>query len=586
MVALIKTAQKELNPGLARPDGSLAFGNWAVINEEDRFEVYPHPIGSVTAAEEAIKKCDSVFEEVLPEMTTVLNDYHQEENDEAFYRILLGPSLLKYLHQFYEKYLIIKGVLESRKASPNTIQYLHTSQWVIPVDVPDFVEKFGCNDLGAEQQFAQIMRFLGVEGEEAKVQRPLAQKTEFRIRRGNLFVNIGERFIRAVQQRCYGRSVILSHHYSGWTAYKLSLLSGFRFAVDDFRDMGMSMQIHPDWVGRRTRISANGRSEFAQLVLSKFLLNIPAIYLEAYKELMRNVRGIKRRSPDILVSATGLLGHNPMLSALVADAGKRTYKVLMQHGGNYGTDRINASEEVERRIGNVFLYWGNARNEIPVSALPLQRYRESQKTKNVIRGKAITLFLVEFPKFVQRLHTGIRPSSWASVDLQRIVEFLKSTDKVREDIRLKPYSHNYGKDVIAEIKDKIEWVRIEKRTSSHRKLILGSRICVFPFITTGYLQALSANIPTVIFLDRNFVELRPDALPEFKLLSDAGILHRSGRSAAEHIERVIEDLAGWWDSEKTVIARHKFLEAHGRASKTWVKEWIEIRESILGQDRR
>ena len=579
MVTPIKTLNEELNIGLSENETGRAMGAWAAIRNDMGLEVYPHPIGTVTRAENAIRYCDQVLEEVLLELRSVLNDYHRETNSVSFYRILVGPWLLSFLHHFYEKFLIVKEIGHS--IGFNRTRYLDQSQWVVPVDFLDYFEKFSNQDLGAEQQFAQIMQFLNIPGDNEIVKMPLAQSTQISIGRRNSLVSIVQSLMRFTQKLCYRDSVVLSEHYSGWTAYKLSILSGFKFVVDDFRDQEVAYPFQIDWSYRQSKVEGLADTEFKRLVSSAILMNIPAIYLEGYKRLMSTVRGIRRRTPNVIVSATGLSGHNPIISALAANSGDRTFKLLIQHGGNYGTDRINASEELERRLGDLFLYWGRAGVVPSASALPLQAYKERRRVKDCNKRSNITLFLVELPRYVHRFHTGLRPAGWVNDDKRRVFEFLSSSSKIRPNLVIKPYFQDYGWEITTELESAFEWVNIEKRSANHRKLLLQSKICVFPFITTGYLQALAADIPTVIFVDRGFSEFREDAVPLFKRLQNVGILHLSGKSAAEHVELVTDDVFDWWKSVEVVEARQQFLEAYGRTSKQWVKEWKEIRRFAL-----
>ena len=63
-------------------------------------------------------------------------------------------------------------------------------------------------------------------------------------------------------------------------------------------------------------------------------------------------------------------------------------------------------------------------------------------------------------------------------------------------------------------------------------------------------ESISNNIPTVIFWDPYFWELRDSAVEIFNKLKKAKVFHETPESAAKHINNISLDIWRWWNSEE------------------------------------
>ena len=66
------------------------------------------------------------------------------------------------------------------------------------------------------------------------------------------------------------------------------------------------------------------------------------------------------------------------------------------------------------------------------------------------------------------------------------------------------------------------------------------------------------NIPTVIFWDPTFWEIRESAKPFFEKLKKVGVFHENPSSAAKHINLIWENVEKWWQSKEVINAVNDF----------------------------
>ena len=93
------------------------------------------------------------------------------------------------------------------------------------------------------------------------------------------------------------------------------------------------------------------------------------------------------------------------------------------------------------------------------------------------------------------------------------------------------------------------------------------------------LETMSLNIPTMAFWQNGFDHLRDSAKPFYQLLVDAGIVHLSPESAAEHINAIWCSVDDWWFSPPVQKARIQFCSRYARESISPVRE---LKQILLG----
>ena len=112
-----------------------------------------------------------------------------------------------------------------------------------------------------------------------------------------------------------------------------------------------------------------------------------------------------------------------------------------------------------------------------------------------------------------------------------------------------------------------------------QKLIEESRLVVHSYDSTGMLETMSLNIPTMAFWQNGFDNLRESAKPFYQLLVDAGIVHLSPESAAKHVNVIWNSIDEWWFSSKVQKARSRFCARYARESISPVRE---LKQILLG----
>ncbi|KRO41547.1 MAG: hypothetical protein ABR67_00075 [Acidimicrobium sp. BACL17 MAG-120823-bin42] len=107
-------------------------------------------------------------------------------------------------------------------------------------------------------------------------------------------------------------------------------------------------------------------------------------------------------------------------------------------------------------------------------------------------------------------------------------------------------------------------IRQDDGTISFSSLLSDAKLVLTSHNGTTFPETISSGVPTVIAWDSSFVQTRPEAEPVFQLMERAGMFHSTPESAAAFINRIWDDVDGWWNSPQVIDARSQFCNQYAR----------------------
>jgi len=86
-------------------------------------------------------------------------------------------------------------------------------------------------------------------------------------------------------------------------------------------------------------------------------------------------------------------------------------------------------------------------------------------------------------------------------------------------------------------------------------------------------EALSLNVPTILFWDPDSMICRREAITRLDNLRAVGILHDSPESAAKMVNEVYDNVDDWWNDRERQLARFDFCDQFAKNSPNAIDEW-------------
>ena len=235
-------------------------------------------------------------------------------------------------------------------------------------------------------------------------------------------------------------------------------------------------------------------------------------------------------------------------------------------------------EHHERRVADTFMTWGwadgllgHGLDNLPSPMLSSFREPEPQVFET---SKTVLFVSTAHLRYLLRFHSspiGIHTPAY----LQWQLRFLTAIpDRLRRVLRFRPYPQEFGYAVREQITNRLGPIEWDQRRPFARTL-RNARIVVIDHLGTTLLEALRCRVPTVLFWDSSFSEVRDEAEPYIEALRAAGILWDSPAAAAAHVAAIYDAPWEWWGREAVQEARRHFVDRYAVAQADWVGAWLK-----------
>ncbi len=500
--------------------------------------------------------------ELLLELTRLLNAFHSWEKSARYYDIVAGDWLEYFAHVTYAAMVESLASGGSKPlSSPIPISSdLAAHSWLRG------------NESGLHEHLREAVSGLLTGAS------PVSWKfaaNSVQIMSGGTQSN-ASRLLRSIATSQPAVLLVAPYFKCGRIETASTLFKWRRWAALDNLQYPIRFSTTLDQKWRMSRASCSGQPNDLLGVLRVLLpLHLPVALLEGFAAYRDATLDMPVKRPKIIYSANALHSHLSfkLLVAEWRDYGTRL--LYHQHGGGYGVDCIHTPEEFESRVADRYFTWGwsNAANPKVKPVSPGALKRPTTKRKYVL------LSCCDFPKVVYRLHFHPMPGTIQTMH-RETCEFLDALPE-RSNLLVRPYPHDFGWGFVDMMRKAAPDAAFDSLGVGAFDRFAQSRLVVHNYLGTGYLETLALNVPTVCFYDADTYAFRPDARVLMEGLEKVGILHRSGKAAARFVAGMHDDPEGWWMKPDVQEARNRFVQQYANFSPDWKTLWeTEFRRAI------
>lgn len=503
-----------------------------------------------------------VYEKTLSALSQKLNVIHNVNYSERYWRILIGPWLLHFIHALFDRWSMLEKAFNNYKI--DYYKFVSNSKFCIPpLDMGHF-DKIYIDDEWNEHLYYEIFELLKLDSS-VGVGIDLPQKAPSVEAKGSKIKAIGKKtfnfFYNLLPLK--GRFFFLSTYLPKSFEFRLQA-SLLQFPKFNFQE---EVKLCPKSLSRNWSLENRHDiySNSFEYVLSKLVhKHIPIAYIENYTGYERIAAKLNWASDPKLIFTSNSYQVDDLFKIWAAKRVEFGAKLVIgQHGGNYGISAFYAHESHQVKISDIWLSWGWSdpfeSNVFPFANLKTIGIKIKRK-----RSDKILLVAMDLPRYSYHLFAGPISTQWLDYfdDQKRFVDNLPNCIKTEIRVRL------YKKD--SKWFQKERWIDYFPNikfdgTRDILKSFGNSKLVVCTYNATSFIEALSLNVPTLIFWNPDHWELRTDAEFYFDKLAAAGIFHSSAASAAEQIGLIWDDVDGWWESEIVQESRKIFCSRFSRS---------------------
>jgi putative transferase (TIGR04331 family) len=532
------------------------------------------PYGLGLARKDADYEEARALEEILFRMLCdVLNEEHGIQYSERQWRIILGRWLYRYVDVMLNRVKTLQQCLGAHQISGTSIYKSYEYALVTP-DSHSAILALN-NDVWNNILYGRILNYLDsttikvekIESAQPEDLDPCSKVPTITLTRAvlrwarNQVANFFSLFVRDTD------ALIIGSYLPEKVVIKLQLICQQWpqfWRIPKFKSPAKPNKALRDKLSKKyiSKHTSNNLVEILNLMLFELL---PTCYLEDFKKIDRfSEQQGWPKTPKFIFTSNNFDTDEVFKIWVAKKITIGSKYIVGQHGNHYGTYRY-MNPSIEEVTADKFLTWGWS-DELPQHT-PAFIFKNTVKKAERCNPKG-GLLLVE-SCVNHRITTWDDTFEFDSYfkDQQKFITFLDCIPKQKLIVRLHPSyrTQNWHEEKRWQAFDPA--LQVELCNADIGELISRSRLVVHSYDSTGFLETLSQNIPTLAFWQNELDHLRENARPYFQMLVDVGILHFTPESVAQKVNAVWHDVDNWWEQKALQDTRIIFCERYGCQNK-------------------
>lgn len=500
----------------------------------------------------------NLYENLLVRLSSSLNHIHGVNYPKKYWRILIGPWLGVYVQVVFDRWEMIRKALELNEELFSIIIESNISKHV-PNEMSEFL-----NLISSDNWNQFIFESIILETNKIKTKKI---KFNFNRRVKNSKIIIKNKKLKNINNFL---AKLITPSNSPF------IISSYLSRKDEIK-MGFKNKYFPFWTNtqkpsdynfsilkRNFKINYNPNNSFEKFILKSIISQIPKVYLEGYKNLIKEVENLGwQKNPKYIFTSNSYWEDDLFKCYSAKKSLKNIPLFIAQHGGHYGTGKFSFSEDHQLSISDKFISWGWTNKKYNNKIIPLGCLKKQKENLNSKNTKLL-LITCTLPRYSYHLYSILISSQWLNYfkDQCRFVDVLDQKIKSLTTVRL--FKTDQGWDQLLRWKTEFPKLNYDLNTEPLISQLKKAKLVVSTYNATTFLESMSRNIPTVIFWNPNHWELRDDAIPFYDDLEKAKIFHKDPISASKHINNIWESVDVWWCSKTVEEARNLFLNQYCR----------------------
>lgn len=548
MQYLVTTADENTWP---QKEEILFLGEWCKLYERKEvwsnltYVDYPYHWDDRQKLESDYIYINELYERILKNLAFKLNIFHKEDHSVNYWRFLIGWWLLYTLNVLFDRWELIRIVSTDYK-DLKTIIYNDKLSNYIPKDHIELIQL--CNDdYWNSLIFARIFKYFKIVKTKSIRTRKKFPINNQSIKKGGIKIFILKFYQKISCLLSRENTPLIITTYMSYLQETLLNLTFFRLPL--FFNFNEFEQTDSDINLRNWNLDFDAKNNFELFICEIIRDLLPINYLEGYSKLSDTVNKLGWPSKPSFIFSSNSFYTDDIFKLYAARKKESKVKIVTgQHGGHYGIGKFGFYEDYQLSISDIFFSWGwkdHKKKVFPIGVLNKLKinYTNSNQKK---------ILIVTFcnPRYSYHLYSIPLASQWLRYFNDQIKFISSLNDMLLSDIIIRLHKNDYGWNQLDRWKEIFPNLEYDTGVLPLKHTIPSIKLYVSTYNATTFLESISNNIPTVIFWDPYFWELRDSAVEIFNKLKKAKVFHETPESAACHINNICSDVLSWWNSEE------------------------------------
>tara|TARA_Y100001970_G_scaffold49728_3_gene63022 strand:+ start:13171 stop:14901 length:1731 start_codon:yes stop_codon:yes gene_type:complete len=515
-----------------------------------------------------------LYEKYLIEITDSLNLIHGIHHPVDYWRIIIGPWLHYFISITLDRFETVRIAAENHNIKFTELPNYKIEDWV-PSSYVEFNHQYYSDEWNS-YLFSEIIKYTNLVNSsksslEIKPKIYKSKKIKGYLIKSLLFFLT--RITRNFPKKVHMIEVDIPQANLYRLLFKLKSFSLSYYQRVVPKKHPIDINIRKDMFRSKEAIN-----EFEKLLDILIPLNMPTCHIEGFKIIEKQAENIFPQKVDLVITSNAYFS-NEHFKVWIANQKQNLTKLwVMVHGGHHGTALFNGPGKLTEDIADRFYAWGWGNYNLPSPKLS-----SLNKTNLSQIGNNILFIPYNISQYSNHLDSSPIAASFEDCLImhKKFFNCLKEINLEKKlVIRLK--SGIVPRDLkkeYTELSGLNNFVYSDEESSLES--ISKSELVVVTYDSTFFLEALTLNKPTCLFIRKDFWEMSEHSEPYFKKFLECGILHYDEKSLARHISNVQHDYSSWWESDLVQLSVESFLIKYGLSKEHWEEDWYNEINSYL-----
>lgn len=546
---------------------NILVGDWCEqglekFKNSHKISIFENHWKDLNKAENDLNKIESsIWAELISFISNELNNYHKTNYKKDYWEILIGSWLASYLICLFDRYETIKSII--RKYNLNNLQskiFNYNDEDFIPEQTSDFTSNLTFQNSWSHWINFNLIKFFQIKFKETDYKKNIINPTSLSEnpfnRKKKFLLNIFG-LINRILNYFFTCKLYIHEAYMP-KSLKLKLLyysKSFPIIPIKYFYEKTGLKFDDKFRKKTIQIKNDSFVEFAKLMVFK---NIPKSFVE---DFLNNKKKIKKfgwpRNPSKVLTSIAQY-YNEYFKIYIAEKKMSKCKFLIsQHGGMYGTAKFITGEFFEKKICDNYLSWGWSDNSkvIPMHYLNFNLNKEYKKKLN---PNGIIISATNTFNIPNRLASAPRDLDSTKKYYQNISKFIDNLDtNIQKQSNLKYLDFGRAPNIREFLNQNINFLKTKKTIIEES---INYRLVIETLNSTGFLENLYFNVPSILILDESYCQIRNNALRYFDQLKTQKIIFNNPIQAARHVNDNYQDINFWWKNKDLQNVRLNFCK--------------------------
>jgi len=523
-----------------------------------------------------LKKIYKIYYKFIKFLTERLNSVHKTNKPEKYWEILIWRWLTRYIIYYYDRWEIVSSLSKIYKKKSISLNFINfKEEKFIPYNTEDWCLRCVMSEDWDHWVYSEIFK--------SKKNFKFSYVNKFKIKPVPKFI-FQKKIKNPISKLKFIYSPFLNKKiisqnlgFSRKTPIPLMLFLKKMHYIDDNLFSDFNFNFNSEIRNNLSQPTNLFKTPFEKFLISQLKYNFPTIFLENYKLAQNKINKSNLPSkPKLIITSLDDIFNEPFKFYVAKNviAGSKLFH--LQHGGSYGTSDDYPVEKIQIGLCDKFFSWGWSDNKKVIPGFCQKtigiKIRQTKKTEGVI-----------IPIFDWNLNpgdiSGGRPRNLNDINLyikNLNIFYSKLNPKIKKKSAFKFFDYSncdysnckdlYPKYVLNNLMNKFKKKNFFHSSESTFHYLDKYKINVETVNSTGYLETLNLNLPTILIFDSQFCRIRRNVKKYFSLLEKSNILFKNPHSAANFINKNYDNIDNWWNSKRVQSAVKIFSNKFARST--------------------